>query len=42
VARIHQNTNTGKQAGGNCIMMDEVIVRMKYVGAIDAQLPGDS
>jgi hypothetical protein len=33
--------NTGQQTGNDTIMMDEMIVRMKDIRAVNAQLPGD-
>jgi len=41
VPRVHKNGNAGQLAGNDAIVVDEMIVRMKDVRAIDAQLPGD-
>jgi hypothetical protein len=41
VACIDKDGNPGKQAGNNPVMMDEMIMEVKDIGAIDSQLPGD-
>jgi hypothetical protein len=41
VTRIDENGNTGQLAGNYAIVVDEMIVRMEDIGAIDSQLSGD-
>jgi hypothetical protein len=41
VTSIDKNRNTGQLARNHSIVVDEMIVRMKDIGAIDSQLPGD-
>jgi hypothetical protein len=41
VTCINENRHTSEQAGKDAIVMDEVIVKVKDVWTINAQLPGD-
>jgi len=41
VTSIDENGNTGQLACNHAIVVDEMIVRMKDIRAVDSQLPGD-